>query len=46
MGFLDFLKRIDAEMPDDLDVHLVLDNYATHKTTTIKTWRVLKTPWF
>jgi putative transposase len=31
--FLDFLKRIDAEMPNGPDVHLVMDNYATHKTT-------------
>jgi transposase len=33
-----FLERIDAEVPPDLDVHLVLDNYATHKTPTIKRW--------
>ena len=25
-------------MPADLDVHLVLDNYSTHKTPTIKRW--------
>ena len=34
--FLDFLKRIDAEMPKGPDVHLVMDNYATHKTPKIK----------
>jgi putative transposase len=34
--FLDFLKRLDAEMPDGPDVHLVMDNYATHKTPRIK----------
>ncbi|MBT0676944.1 IS630 family transposase, partial [Komagataeibacter oboediens] len=43
--FLDFLKRIDAEIPDDLDVHLVMDNYATHKTTTIKTWLARRPHW-
>ncbi len=30
--FLQFLKAIDAEVPAKLDVHLVLDNYGTHKT--------------
>lgn len=36
--FLDFLKRIDAAVPVDLDVHLVLDNYGTHKTALIRRW--------
>ena len=30
--FLDFLKKIDSVVPADLDIHLVLDNYGTHKT--------------
>lgn len=36
--FLDFLKKIDAAVPADLDVHLVLDNYGTHKTALIRRW--------
>ncbi|AYG58313.1 IS630 family transposase [Rhizobium jaguaris] len=36
--FLDFLKQIDANVPPDLDVHIVMDNYATHKTASIKNW--------
>ncbi|MGH9072368.1 MAG: IS630 family transposase [Acidimicrobiales bacterium] len=36
--FLDFLSRIDEEVPTDLDIHLVLDNYATHKTPTVQRW--------
>jgi len=36
--FLDFLKQVDARVPDGLDVHIVMDNYATHKTQTIKAW--------
>ncbi len=36
--FLDFLKEIDAQVPDGLDVHIVMDNYATHKTARIKAW--------
>jgi len=36
--FRAFLERIDAEVPDELAVHLVLDDYATHKTPAIKRW--------
>ncbi len=43
--FKKFLERIDAEVPDELDVHLILDNYATHKTPTIKRW-LLRHPRF
>jgi len=43
--FRAFLERIDAEVPADLTVHLVLDNYATHKTPAIKRW-LLRHPRF
>ena len=36
--FKKFLAKIDAEVPDDLDVHLVCDNYGTHKSPAIRTW--------
>ena len=36
--FLAFLKKIDTEVPTDLDVHLVLDNASTHKTPAVKRW--------
>ncbi|MGC5249660.1 IS630 family transposase [Gordonia sp. DT219] len=36
--FKKFLAKIDAEVPDGLDVHLVCDNYGTHKHPTIATW--------
>jgi putative transposase len=36
--FLGFLKHIDANVPPDLDVHLVVDNYSTHKHATVKRW--------
>lgn len=36
--FRKFLDRIDAAVPADLDIHLVLDNYATHKTPLIQRW--------
>jgi transposase len=43
--FLRFLKLIDQAVPKDLDLHLVLDNYATHKTPAIKEW-LLRHPRF
>jgi len=36
--FKKFLTKIDAEVPDDLHVHLVADNYGTHKSPAIKKW--------
>ena len=43
--FLRFLKLIDGAVPKDLDLHLVLDNYATHKTPEIHKW-LLRHPRF
>ena len=36
--WLRFLKGIDAEVPADLAVHLILDNYATHKHLQVLAW--------
>jgi len=36
--FRKFLDTIDASVPEHLDVHLVLDNYGTHKTALIRKW--------
>jgi transposase len=36
--FKKFLAKIDAEVPAELDVHIVCDNYSTHKTPAIQTW--------
>jgi transposase len=36
--FLDVLKEIDAHVSEGLEVHIVMDNYATHKTPKIKAW--------
>lgn len=38
--FLRFLKLIDQAVPKSLDLHLVLDNYATHKTPKVKEWLI------
>jgi transposase len=43
--FRQFLQTIDAAVPLDLDLHLVLDNLSTHKTPAIKRW-LLKHPRF
>jgi transposase len=36
--FRKFLDRIDASVPADLEVHLIMDNYGTHKTPLIRAW--------
>jgi transposase len=43
--FLRFLKQINNSVPAGLELHLVCDNYATHKTPAIKTW-LLRHPRF
>jgi len=43
--FKAFLTEIDKAVPDDLEVHVVLDNSSTHKTPAIKTW-LLRHPRF
>jgi len=36
--YLGFLKRVDTNVPAELDIHLVVDNYATHKHPQVKRW--------
>jgi transposase len=36
--FRKFLNKIEAAVPRDLDVHVIMDNSSTHKTTTIRNW--------
>ena len=36
--FLAFLRMIEREVPAELDIHLVLDNYATHKHAKVRRW--------
>lgn len=36
--FKKFLAKIDKTVPEHLDIHVVCDNYATHKHPTIQTW--------
>jgi putative transposase len=36
--FLQFLEHIDANVPPELEIHLVVDNYATHKHEKVRRW--------
>ncbi|WP_180275287.1 transposase, partial [Pseudomonas avellanae] len=36
--WLDFLKKINRETPKHLQLHLIVDNYATHKQPKVKAW--------
>lgn len=43
--FRNFLDEIENNVPTDLDVHLVIDNYATHKTPLIRRWLAKRPRW-
>ncbi len=43
--FLKFLKTIDKQTPAGLQIHLILDNYATHKHPNVRAW-LAKNPRF
>ena len=43
--FLIFLRTLETQVPDDLDVHLVMDNYATHKTPAVQRWLARHPRW-
>ena len=45
IDFIGFLRHIDRVVPADLEVHLILDNYGTHKTAKVKEW-LLRHPRF
>jgi transposase len=36
--FRQFLDAVDAAVPRSLDIHLIMDNYGTHKTALIRNW--------
>ena len=36
--WLTFLKKLDREMPDDVTLHLIVDNYGTHKHPNVRSW--------
>jgi putative transposase len=36
--YLQFLKQVDANVPPEMSIHVVVDNYATHKHSQVKRW--------
>ena len=36
--FVTFLSRLEQEVPSDLEIHLVVDNYGTHKSAAVQRW--------
>ena len=36
--FVQFLQQLESEVPPDLDVHLIMDNYSTHKSPPVQRW--------
>jgi putative transposase len=43
--FLGFLRVIDQAVPADLEIHVILDNYATHKHPKVKAWLAARPRW-
>ncbi len=43
--FRRFLDEIEANVPSNLDIHLVMDNYATHKAPIVREWFVRRPRW-
>jgi transposase len=43
--FLKFLRQVDREVPKSLQIHMILDNYGTHKHPNVIAW-LAKHPWF
>jgi transposase len=43
--FRHFLDRVEAAVPRNLDVHVVMDNYATHKTKLVRDWFAKRPRW-
>jgi len=43
--FKKFLVEIERRVPDGLDIHLIMDNYATHKTQAIRNWLAKRPHW-
>jgi len=43
--FRKFLDEVEQAVPEDLDIHLIVDNYATHKTKIIRDWLAKRPHW-
>jgi putative transposase len=43
--FLEFLRQIEQQVPEELDIHAVIDNYGTHKHQAVKSWLTRHPRW-
>ena len=43
--FRRFLDHVEANVPEDLDIHIVMDNYSTHKTKEVRDWFAKRPRW-
>ena len=43
--FRKFLDHVEANVPPDLEIHIVMDNYSTHKTKTVRDWFARRPRW-
>lgn len=43
--FLSFLRDIESAVPKDLDIHCIVDNYATHSHPKVKAWLAVRPRW-
>ena len=43
--FKKFLAEIEANVPEDMDIHIIMDNYATHKTSAVRNWFARRARW-
>jgi transposase len=43
--FLSFLRTIDKAVPQNLDLHVIVDNYSTHKHPKVKAWLAQRPRW-
>ena len=44
-NFLAFLRQLESQTPPHLDIHMVLDNYAAHKTAAVRDWIIRHPRW-
>ena len=43
--FREFLNHVEANVPSDLEIHIVMDNYSTHKTRMLRDWFARRLRW-
>ncbi|SLM18773.1 transposase (fragment) [uncultured spirochete] len=43
--FLSFLRNVENSVPPDLDIHMVVDNYVTHRHPKVKAWIAARPRW-